>query len=81
MKNPDQKHYRTKSARNLIYEYLGTNVAINSVKEGEELVCDLRSVIAAENFTSIYSNEQTKFSYRSGEIGMEATDRPDRVID
>jgi len=46
--------------RNLIEEYLGRNVAINSVKEGEELVCDLRSIIAAENFSSLYSDEPNR---------------------
>ncbi|MCG6958333.1 pyridoxal phosphate-dependent aminotransferase, partial [bacterium BMS3Abin03] len=41
----------------LINEYLGKNVAINSVMEGEELVCDLKTIISAENFASLYSYE------------------------
>ena len=41
----------------LINEYLGKNVAINSVMEGEELVCDLKAMISAENFASLYSSE------------------------
>ncbi|MFH1198127.1 MAG: aminotransferase class I/II-fold pyridoxal phosphate-dependent enzyme [bacterium] len=41
----------------LTNEYLGRNVSINSAKEGEELVCDLRSIIAAEQFTSLYSTD------------------------
>lgn len=45
----------------LIDEYLGRNIAINSIKEGEELICDLRSLIAAEQFTSLYSAEPQKF--------------------
>ncbi|MBI1937662.1 MAG: aminotransferase class I/II-fold pyridoxal phosphate-dependent enzyme [Ignavibacteriales bacterium] len=50
---------------NLIEEYLGKNVAINSAKEGEELVCDLRSIIGAEQFSSLYSKEpnQTLLSF------------------
>lgn len=54
-----------KLCENLVEEYLGKNVAINSAKEGEELVCDLRSIIGAEQFSSLYSQEpnQTLLSF------------------
>ncbi len=42
-------------SKTLIDEYLGKNIAINSVKEGEELICDLRSMIASENFAMLNS--------------------------
>ena len=44
----------------LINEYLGKNIAINSAKEGEELVCDLRAMISAENFSSLYSENNSQ---------------------
>jgi aspartate/methionine/tyrosine aminotransferase len=46
-----------KLVHNLIEEYLGKNIAIKSAKEGEELVCDLRSMIASENYEMIYADE------------------------
>ncbi len=42
-----------KFAQSLINEYYGRNIAINSIDESEELLCDLRSLIAAENFTCL----------------------------
>lgn len=42
----------------LINEYLGKNIAINSAKEGEELVCDLKAMISAENFATLYSSSE-----------------------
>ncbi len=61
---PDQK-LTVKLGNCLINEYLGKNIAINSLKEGEELICDLRAIIAAEQFSSLHSSEinQTLLSY------------------
>lgn len=39
--------------RSLIEEYFGRNIAINSEMESEEVLCDLRSVITAENYASL----------------------------
>ncbi|MFA7418213.1 MAG: aminotransferase class I/II-fold pyridoxal phosphate-dependent enzyme [Melioribacteraceae bacterium] len=41
----------------LVKEYLGLNVAIVSNEESEELILDLNSIITAENFSSIYSDQ------------------------
>jgi aspartate/methionine/tyrosine aminotransferase len=49
------RHLINHISKCLINEYLGKNVAINSAKEGEELVCDLKALISAENFSSLYS--------------------------
>ncbi|MEW6195202.1 MAG: pyridoxal phosphate-dependent aminotransferase [Bacteroidota bacterium] len=49
-----------KLSASLINEYFGRNIAINSLQEGEELVCDLRSIIAAEQFKSIYSSDEKR---------------------
>ncbi|NWF89229.1 MAG: pyridoxal phosphate-dependent aminotransferase, partial [Ignavibacteriaceae bacterium] len=57
--NPD-KAFINRISKCLIDEYLGKNVSINSAKEGEELVCDLKAMIHAENFASIYSNNYHK---------------------
>ncbi|MFZ2322645.1 MAG: pyridoxal phosphate-dependent aminotransferase [Ignavibacteriaceae bacterium] len=56
---PDSKLIQ-KISECLINEYLGKNVAINSAKEGEELVCDLKAMISAENFSSLYSENHTQ---------------------
>lgn len=47
----------TSLSKCLLDEYLGKNVHLNSAKEGEELVCDLKAVIISEIFSSIYSDE------------------------
>ncbi|KAF0153035.1 MAG: hypothetical protein FD143_475 [Ignavibacteria bacterium] len=41
----------------LVKEFLGLNVAIVSNEESEELVLDLNSVIAAENYSQLYSKQ------------------------
>ena len=44
-----------KSSEELIKEFLGLNVAIVSSEEPVELLIDLKSFIAAENYTKLYS--------------------------
>ena len=53
------------SADELIKEFLGLNVAIVSSQEPQELVLDLNTIIAAENYTSLHSNNpfQTFLSF------------------
>jgi aspartate/methionine/tyrosine aminotransferase len=54
-----------KSADELINEFLGLNVSIVSNQEPQELVLDLNSIIAAENYTNLHSNSpfQTFLSF------------------
>ncbi len=40
-------------AQSLIDEYFGRNIGINSMMEGEEVLCDLRAIVSAENYTSL----------------------------
>ena len=44
-----------KTADELIREFLGLNVSIVSSEESSELLLDLKAIIAAENFTAVYS--------------------------
>lgn len=39
-------------------EYLGKNVAVNSLEEADELVCDIHSLILSEVYSSTYSEEK-----------------------
>lgn len=41
----------------LVKEYLGLNVAIVSNEESEELILDLNSIITAENYSQLYSEQ------------------------
>jgi aspartate/methionine/tyrosine aminotransferase len=54
-----------KTSDELINEFLGLNVAIVSNQEPQELVLDLNSIIAAENYTAINSDKpfQTFLSF------------------
>lgn len=54
-----------KTADELIKEYLGLNVAIVSNEEPAELMLDLKTIIAAENFSKLYSESpfQTFISF------------------
>ncbi|MFA6598277.1 MAG: aminotransferase class I/II-fold pyridoxal phosphate-dependent enzyme [Ignavibacteriaceae bacterium] len=53
------------TADELIKEFLGLNVAIVSGQEPQELVLDLNSIIAAENYTGLHSDKpfQTFLSF------------------
>ena len=57
-KKPDSSLV-SKISKSLFEEYLGKNIAISSIKEGEELICDLRSMIASENFAMLNSDSST----------------------
>lgn len=46
-------------ARELAHEYLGLNVAITSRGEGDELLLDLKAVVAAEDFVRFHSASET----------------------
>ena len=52
-------------ADELIKDFLGLNVAIISSQEPQELVLDLNTIIAAENYTNLHSNKpfQTFLSF------------------
>jgi aspartate/methionine/tyrosine aminotransferase len=54
-----------KISEELIKEFLGLNVAIVSSQEPQELLLDLNSIIAAENYTSLHSDKpfQTFLSF------------------
>lgn len=54
-----------KTADELIKEFLGLNVAIVSSQEPQELILDLNSIIAAENYTNLHSEKpfQTFLSF------------------
>ncbi|MEK6552199.1 MAG: aminotransferase class I/II-fold pyridoxal phosphate-dependent enzyme, partial [Bacteroidota bacterium] len=45
-----------KSSEELVQEFLGLNIAIVSSEEPVELLIDLKSFIAAENYTKLYSD-------------------------
>ncbi|MEW6653168.1 MAG: pyridoxal phosphate-dependent aminotransferase [Bacteroidota bacterium] len=51
-----QSHFE-QLALELAKEYLGLNVAIVSNEESEELILDLNSVVAAENYFQLYSDK------------------------
>ncbi len=51
--------FSTKLAKELINEFFGLNVAIVSSSEPDELLLDLDSLIAAENFTNLHSDFNT----------------------
>jgi aspartate/methionine/tyrosine aminotransferase len=55
----------SKAAKELIKEYLGLNVAIVSSEESDELILDLNSMIASENYTKLHSDQshQTFLSF------------------
>lgn len=42
---------------NIVEEYFGKNVPINSVQEGEELICDLNSLMQTEDYAFVNSAE------------------------
>ncbi|TFG99158.1 MAG: aminotransferase class I/II-fold pyridoxal phosphate-dependent enzyme, partial [Calditrichales bacterium] len=44
-------------SKSLAEEYLGKNIALNSMDEADELIFDLRSMIAAEKFVDWHSTE------------------------
>ncbi|PIQ08831.1 MAG: hypothetical protein COW71_09730 [Ignavibacteriales bacterium CG18_big_fil_WC_8_21_14_2_50_31_20] len=48
------------AANELIKEFLGLNVAIVSNQEPQELVLDLNTMIAVENYTNLYSDKPFK---------------------
>ena len=45
-----------KAAQELIKEYIGLNVAINSQQEVDEILLDLNTLIAGEEFAELFSN-------------------------
>ena len=54
-----KKYYQVlikKSSEELVQEFLGLNIAIVSSEEPVELLIDLKSFIAAENYTKLYSD-------------------------
>ncbi|MGK9475547.1 aminotransferase class I/II-fold pyridoxal phosphate-dependent enzyme [Melioribacter sp. OK-6-Me] len=52
------KNELEKLKEELVKEYLGLNVAIVSSEEPQELILDLKTIISAENFISLYSDYQ-----------------------
>jgi aspartate/methionine/tyrosine aminotransferase len=45
-----------KAAQELLKEYIGLNVAINSQQEADEILLDLNTLIAGEEFAELFSN-------------------------